>query len=69
MSKVSCLVILLDEKQTETLLDNAVTIHNKMQVIYKEMIQDGAKSNVAKWNLMGGTIQACETLPTVHVEQ
>ena len=40
-----------------------------MQVIYMEMTQDWAKSNVAKWNLMGGTIQACETLPTVHVEQ
>ena len=52
--KISFIVILLDEKQTETLLDNAVTRHNKMQVIYKEMIQDGAKSNVAKWNLMGG---------------
>ena len=42
------------EKQTETLSDNAVTIHNKMQVINKEITQDGAKSNAAKWNLMGG---------------
>ena len=31
-----------------------VTIHDKMQVLYKEMTRDEAKSNVAKWNLIGG---------------
>ena len=36
-------------------LDNAGRIHDKMQVVYKEMACDGAKSNVAKWNLIGRT--------------
>ena len=31
-----------------------VTIHDKMQVLYKEITRDEAKSNVAKWNLIGG---------------
>ena len=35
-------------------LDNVVTICNKMQVVYKEMTCDGAKSCLAKWNLIGG---------------
>ena len=34
-------------------LDNAVTIRNKMQVVYKEMPCDGGKSYVVKWNLIG----------------
>ena len=34
-------------------LDNAVTIRDKMQVVYKEMPYDGAKSYEAKWNLIG----------------
>ena len=34
-------------------LDNTVRIHDKIQVVYKEMACDGAKSNVAKWNLIG----------------
>ena len=34
-------------------LDSAVRIRNKMQVVYKEMACDGAKSNLAKWNLIG----------------
>ena len=34
--------------------DNAVRICDKMQVVYKKMTRDRAKSNVAKWNLMGG---------------
>ena len=25
-----------------------------MQVVYEEMKRDGAKSNLAKWNLIGG---------------
>ena len=35
-------------------LNNAVRIHDKMQVVYKEMTCHGAKSNVAIWNLIGG---------------
>ena len=31
-----------------------VTIHDKRQVLYKEMTSDEAKSNVAKWNMIGG---------------
>ena len=34
-------------------LDNTVRIHDKIQVVYKEMACDGAKSNEAKWNLIG----------------
>ena len=34
-------------------LDNAVRIRDEMQVVYKEMGFDGAKSTVAKWNLTG----------------
>ena len=34
-------------------LDKAVRIRDKIQVVYKEMACDGAKSNVAKWNLIG----------------
>ena len=30
-----------------------VRIPDKMQVVYKEMACDGAKSNLAKWNLIG----------------
>ena len=44
-------------------LDNAVRISDKVQVVYQEMTLDGAKSNW--WN----TIQACEKLPNVHVVQ
>ena len=33
-------------------LDNAVRIRDRMQVVYKESACDGAKSNVAKWNLI-----------------
>ena len=35
-------------------LDNAVRVGDKMWVVYKEIIRDRAKSNVAKWNLIGG---------------
>ena len=35
-------------------LDNAVRICDTMQVVYKKMTRDRAKSNVAKWNLIGG---------------
>ena len=35
-------------------LDNAVRTRDEMQVVYKEMTRDGAKSNLAKWNLIGG---------------
>ena len=31
-----------------------VRMHNQVQVVYKEMRGDGAKSNLAKWNLIGG---------------
>ena len=34
-------------------LDNAVRIRDKMQVVYKKMTRDSAKSNVTKWNLIG----------------
>ena len=34
-------------------LDNAITIRDKMQVVYKEMPYDGGKSYVVKWNLIG----------------
>ena len=33
-------------------LDNAVRIRDRMQVVYKESACDGAKSNVAKLNLI-----------------
>ena len=33
-------------------LDNAVRIHDKMQVVHKEMTCDRTKSNVAMWNLI-----------------
>ena len=29
-------------------------IHDKMQVVYREMTCHGAKSNEVKWNLIGG---------------
>ena len=35
-------------------LDNAFRIRDYAQVVYKEMARDGAKSNVTKWNLIGG---------------
>ena len=35
-------------------LENAVRIRDKMHVVYKKMTRDRAKSNVAKWNLIGG---------------
>ena len=35
-------------------LDNAVRISDKVQVVYQEMTLDGAKSNVAKWNSIDG---------------
>ena len=35
-------------------LDNAVRTRELMQVVYKEMTCDGAKSNLAKWNLISG---------------
>ena len=31
-----------------------VSIRDKMQVVYKKMTGDGAKSNMAKWNLFSG---------------
>ena len=34
-------------------LDIAVRTRDEMQVVYKEMTRDGAKSNLAKWNLIG----------------
>ena len=34
-------------------LDNAVKIRDRMQVVYKESACDREKSNVAKWNLIG----------------
>ena len=34
-------------------LDNAVKIRDRMQVVYKESACDGAKSNEEKWNLIG----------------
>ena len=34
-------------------LDNAVRIHDKMQVVHKEMTCDRTESNVAMWNLIG----------------
>ena len=39
---------------TMTTLDNAVRIRDRMQVVYKEVTRDGAKFNVAKWNLIDG---------------
>lgn len=33
--------------------DNAVRIRDKMQIVYKEMACDMARSNVTKWNLIG----------------
>ena len=37
-----------------------------MQVVYEEMKRDGAKSNLAKWNLIGGIqfkqVKNCLTL-------
>ena len=35
-------------------LDNTVRMRYKMQVVYKKMTRDRAKSNVSKWNLIGG---------------
>ena len=35
-------------------LSNAIRIRDKMRVV-KEMTRDGAKSNMAKWNLIGRT--------------
>ena len=35
-------------------LDNTVRMRDKMQVVYKKMTRDRAKSNVSKWNLIGG---------------
>ena len=35
-------------------LNNVVRICDKMHVVHKEMTRDGAKSNVVKWNLIGG---------------
>ena len=34
-------------------LNIAVRTRDEMQVVYKEMTRDGAKSNLAKWNLIG----------------
>ena len=34
--------------------DSAVRIRDRMQVVYQKMTRDRAKSNVAKWNLIGG---------------
>ena len=45
-------------------LENAFGICDKMQVVYEEMTHDGAK-----WNLIGGVIQAHEKLHSVHVVQ
>ena len=40
----------------------------KCSFFYKEMASDGAKSKVAKWNLIGRT-QAREKLLNVHAVQ
>ena len=34
-------------------LDNVVRIRDKMQVVYKEMACDRARSNMEKWDLIG----------------
>ena len=34
--------------------DSAARIRDRMQVVYQKMTRDRAKSNVAKWNLIGG---------------
>ena len=34
-------------------VDNAVRIRDKMQVVYKEMACDRARSNMEKWDLIG----------------
>ena len=34
--------------------ENTVRIHDKMQVVYREMTCHGAKSNEVKWNLIDG---------------
>ena len=34
-------------------LDNAVRMRDKILVVHKELACDGAKSNMAKWNLIG----------------
>ena len=42
----------------------------KMQVVYQEMARDGAKSNVAKWNLTGGRqFKYVKKWRNVHVVQ
>ena len=42
-------------------LDNAGRVRDKMRVVYKEIIRDRAKSNVAKRNLIGG-------MPLKHIK-
>ena len=34
-------------------LDNAVRIRDKMQVVYKEMACDRVRSNMEKWDFIG----------------
>ena len=48
--------------------DNAVGTRDKMLVVYKKMTRDIFKSNVAKWNLIGG-IQFVRWPTTVAAKQ
>ena len=51
-------------------LDNTVRMRDKMQVVYKKMTRDRAKSNVSKWNLIGGIrFKQVKKLANVHVVQ
>ena len=51
-------------------LDNAVRIHDKIQIVYKEMTRDRAKYYVAKRNLIGGIqFKHVEKMPNVQVVQ
>ena len=42
---------------------NTVRIRDKMQVVYQEMEDDRAKSNVAKWNLIGVQFKHVKKIP------
>ena len=51
-------------------LENPFRICDKMQVIYKEMTHNGAKSKGAKWNLIGGVqFKHMKKLHNIHVVQ
>ena len=51
-------------------LNNVVRLSVKMLVVYKQMACDGAKSNVAKWNLIGRIkLKQVKKLSNVHVVQ